>query len=151
MDQKVNSICGISLTPLRVIPTKGGDVMHCLKATDHSFKGFGEAYFSTIDKDAIKAWKRHREMTLNLVVPNGAVRFVIYDDRSNSSSKCLFQEVILSSENYMRLTIPPMVWVGFQGISNNRSYILNVADIAHNEDEIERKELSNINFNWGKS
>ena len=39
---------GVTLTPLRRIPLEKGDVMHALKATDDSFTGFGEAYFTQI-------------------------------------------------------------------------------------------------------
>ena len=68
----------ILVTPLKRIPTNGGEVMHALKKKDHCFKGFGEAYFSWIDYKAIRAWKCHQRMTLNLVVPLGVVRFVFH-------------------------------------------------------------------------
>src|SRR6059058_200930 len=103
-------ISGIKITSLKQIPVPGGDVLHALKAADPGFAGFGEAYFSIIDPGIVKAWKRHREMTLNLVVPVGAIRFVIYDDRGGSATKGAFEEVVLSRENYCRLTIPPMLW-----------------------------------------
>ena len=85
-------------------------------------------YFSIIKPGAIKAWKRHREMTLNLIVPLGAIRFVIYDDRKSSASNGVFQEVILSRKNYCRLTIPPMLWTGFQCVDENKSFLLNIED-----------------------
>ena len=40
----------IQETPLNNITTDGGNVMHALKATDKNFNGFGEAYFSTVNK-----------------------------------------------------------------------------------------------------
>ena len=120
--------------------------MHGIKKTDDGFGGFGEAYFSTIKSGAIKAWKRHREMTLNLIVPFGSVKFVMFDDRL--SSKPQFQEVILSRESYCRLTVPPMIWVGFKGLSDQESIVLNVADIEHNPQESDRKDLEKIEFNW---
>ena len=107
---------------------------------------FGEAYFSQIDKGAIKAWKRHKKMTLNLVVPVGEIKFVLFDDRDASSS--LFQEVIISKSNYCRLTVPPLVWMGFQGLSSKGSMLLNIANIEHNPHEAERLEIDKINYNW---
>ena len=65
------------LTPLKIIPVPGGDVLHAMKYSDKGFTGFGEAYFSTIEPGIIKAWKRHRKMTLNLIVPFGAIRFTV--------------------------------------------------------------------------
>ena len=69
----------VSITPLRIINTEGGDILHGLKMHENDYQGFGEAYFSIIESGAIKAWKRHRRMTLNIIVPVGAIKFVIYD------------------------------------------------------------------------
>ncbi len=134
------------ITPLDIIKVNKGDVMHAMKSHDPGFSGFGEAYFSVVSYNAIKAWKRHHEMTLNLVVPVGKIRFVLFDDRKASNTQ--FQEVIISKDNYCRLTVPPMVWIGFQGLSDNRSMLLNIADIEHNPHEVDKKNIDQIEFNW---
>ena len=136
----------IILTPLNIIDTSGGDVLHAMKKNDQGFDGYGEAYFSEIKSCEIKAWKRHKEMTLNLIVPVGAIRFVLFDDRSNKQGR--IRQIVLSRDNYQRLTIPPMVWVGFQGVSNSKSVLLNIASIAHSPDEVDRKDIEEIRFNW---
>ena len=43
-----------------------------------------------------------------------------------------------------------MIWVGFQGLGQQTSLILNIANIEHSPKEIERKELDEIKFNWSK-
>jgi dTDP-4-dehydrorhamnose 3,5-epimerase len=134
------------ITPLDIIKVNKGDVMHAMKSHDPGFSGFGEAYFSVVSYNAIKAWKRHHEMTLNLVVPVGKIRFVLFDDRKASNTQ--FQEVIISKDNYCRLTVPPMVWIGFQGLSDNGSMLLNIADIEHNPHEVDKKNIDQIEFNW---
>jgi len=136
----------IIITPLDIIKVNKGDVMHVMKSQDAGFSGFGEAYFSVVSHNAIKAWKRHHEMTLNLVVPVGKIRFVLFDDRKELNNQ--FQEVVLSTDNYCRLTIPPMVWMGFQGISNNDSILFNIADIHHSSFEVDRKKIDEIEFDW---
>jgi len=141
-------IDGLFLTPLKIISVPGGDVLHGMKCSDPGYSGFGEAYFSMVETGSVKAWKRHRQMVLNLVVPIGKVRFIFYDDRLNSESIGKYHEVILSKENYNRLTVPPMVWMGFQGIDTNASMLLNVASIEHTSDEADRKEINEIKFNW---
>ncbi|MCK4830475.1 dTDP-4-dehydrorhamnose 3,5-epimerase family protein [bacterium] len=113
---KNNAIEGVMLTPLKIIPRDVGDVLHAMKRTDASFCGFGEVYFSTVNKGQVKAWKRHRKMTLNLVVPCGEIKFALYDDRTESPTCGKFLEVVLSRDNYQRLTVPPMIWMGFQRI-----------------------------------
>ena len=145
------AINGVNITPLSIIDTKGGDVLHAMKISDHGYSGFGEAYFSTIEPDAIKGWKRHKQMVLNLVVPVGTVRFILFDDRDNQDNVNQFQEVTLSIEDgYSRLTIPPMIWVGFQGLGLQKSLVLNIANIEHSPEEVERKEIAEIKFNWSK-
>jgi dTDP-4-dehydrorhamnose 3,5-epimerase len=142
------NIDGLFLTSLKVIKVPGGDVLQGIKFSDCGYEGFGEAYFSMIEQGVVKAWKRHSKMTMNLVVPMGKVKFVIYDDRQNSSSNGKFQEVILSKNNYCRLTVPPMVWLGFKGLDKNTSILLNVANIEHVFEEAERKEINEIRFDW---
>lgn len=136
----------ITLTPLKIIDLPDGNVMHALRKNDLEFSGFGEAYFSEIQPNKVKAWKRHRRMTLNLIVPNGEIRFILFDDRPNSESQ--FQEVKLSKKNYYRLTVPPMIWVGFQGLSNINSMLLNIANLVHDPLEVDKKNINEIEFDW---
>jgi len=136
----------VIVTRLEIVDTPGGNVMHGMKETSAGFAGFGEAYFSQIDNNAIKAWKRHKKMTLNLMVPVGEIKFVLFDDRDESNVR--FQEVIISKNNYCRLTIPPMVWMGFQGLAKEGSMLLNIADIEHDPDEVDRLKIDNLNYDW---
>ena len=143
------SISGVIVTPLSIINTKGGDVLHAMKSMDQGYLGFREAYFSKVDSKAIKGWKLHKKMTLNLIVPIGSVRFILYNNQDKRNNSNQFQEVILEEKsNYSRLTIPPMIWVGFEGVSKKTSLVLNLANIEHSKEEIERKELDEIKFNW---
>ncbi len=141
-------IDGVFLTPLKIIDVAGGEVLHAMKKNDPGYIEFGEAYFSKVKPGVIKAWKRHKLMTLNLVVCSGKVRFVIYDDRQGLASENLFYEVVLSNENYCRLTVPPLVWMGFQGIGGETSMLLNIVDIEHCPEELDRLNLNEINYNW---
>jgi dTDP-4-dehydrorhamnose 3,5-epimerase len=143
-----NKIKDLILTPLKIIDVEGGDVLHAMKKSDSGYINFGEAYFSKIKSGVVKAWKRHNQMTLNLVACFGEVKFVVFDDR-NINQLPIVQEIILSKDNYCRLTIPPKVWLGFQGI-DDMNMILNIADIEHNSNEIDRKNESEIKYKWTK-
>mgnify|MGYP006101214997 FL=1 len=85
-------------------------------------------------------------MTLNIVVPVGCIRFVLYDDRENVNGT--FHELVISKDNFCRLTVPPMVWMGFQSQSTDCSILLNIADIKHNPSEVDKKNIEEIEFNW---
>lgn len=145
----MGEIEGVILTPLDIINVPGGDVLHAMKCSDPGYSGYGEAYFSMIEPGVVKAWKRHREMVLNIVVPVGEIRFVLFDDRDATKSKGCFQTVELSIMNYCRLTVPPMVWFGFQGWGDHSSILLNIASIPHTKDECDRKPVNDIVFDWG--
>lgn len=138
----------VILSKQKIISVPGGNVFHGISSEAVGYAGFGEAYFSSIEHGAVKGWKRHRDMTLNLLVPVGVIRFIIYDDREFSPTQGYFQEVELCQENYYRLTIPPMLWMAFQGISDETALVLNVANIPHNAEEVDRKNLSEIEFSW---
>jgi len=143
------SIVGVIFTPLDVIEVQNGNVFKGMSVNDVGFNGFGEAYFSTVDKEAIKGWKRHHEMTLNLIVAQGKIRFVIYDDRKGSLSFGATQEYIISTpDHYGRLTIPPMLWVAFQGLDHASSMLLNIANVQHEKNEVDNKNLNEIRYNW---
>ena len=140
----VVSLTDILVTPLRRIPTIGGDVMHALKDSDDGFNGFGEVYFSWVEQGAIKAWKYHQHMTLNLVVPLGEISFVFHrKDQENC-----FRTENIGEEKYVRLTVPPGIWFGFQGRGSGQSLLMNLADMAHDPDEVLRKKTSEIVYNW---
>ena len=101
----------IQVIPLQQIATAGGDVWHALKSSEDSFIGFGEAYFSWWNPEQSKAWKQHLHMTMNLIVPIGTVRFIFYELGNNS-----FREERIGTFSYARLTVPPRIWFGFQGL-----------------------------------
>ena len=134
----------IIVTPLKRIETTGGDVLHALKNTDIGYCGFGESYFSFVDKGAIKAWKCHQNMTMNLVVPVGTIRFVFCE----SSTEKIFRELVIGNMNYSRITVPPKVIFGFQGLGNPVNLVMNISDIPHDPREAHRFSQDEIAFNW---
>jgi dTDP-4-dehydrorhamnose 3,5-epimerase len=141
---------GIILTPLRIINVPGGDVYHGLKASDPEYVGFGEIYFSSVEMDAVKAWKKHKMMTMNLVVPTGRIAVVVLDDREESSTSGSFQQIILDRNNYCRITIPPDLWFGFKGLGKDLNLLMNLANIEHDPAEGDKKGIEEIAFDWSK-
>ena len=139
---------GIIKTDLNIIKAESGSVFHALKKTDPGFQGFGEVYFSTVVKNAVKAWKLHQHMTLSLIVPVGSVLFCFMDVREKSSTLNETYKIILSQEPYFRLTVPPGIWFGFKGVSDGLNMICNVANIPHDPQEVLRKNINEIDMDW---
>lgn len=133
---------GVIVTPLRQIHHPKGDIYHAMKKSDDGFGGFGEAYFSTINQDEIKGWKKHTQMTLNLVVAAGEIKFVVYDEETKE-----FFSATLSQNNYQRLTVKPNLWMAFQGVGEY-NMLLNLASIEHNPNEAINIGIEEIKYEW---
>lgn len=135
-------IAGARLSPLKIIPGDAGGVLHGMKKSGEGFADFGEAYFSEIHQGAIKSWRRHARATLNLVVPVGAVRFVLHDGQDFG------EHTIGRAADYARLTVPPGLWFALQGIGPGTSLILSVSSLEHDPAEAETRALDGIAYNW---
>ena len=134
----------ILVTSLKRIPTSGGDVLRAIKKDENGFHGFGEVYFSWVKQGAIKAWKCHQRMNLNLVVPMGEIRLVFHLDNQKNN----FRTEKIGEKRYVRLTVPPGIWFGFQGIAAKRSLLMNFADMIHDPDEVVQKPINFFSYKW---
>ena len=83
-------------------------------------------------------------MTLNLIVPVGKIEFVVYNEKHSE-----FFNVILSQDNYQRLTVRPGFLVAFRGLSEN-NILLNLASVKHDPSETINTKLDDINYSWIK-
>ena len=135
----------VLFTPLEIIEVPNGNVMHVLKESDSDYRRFGEAYLSFVNQGAIKGWKRHLQMTCNLVVGSGCIKF-----RVLSPNKEIQSYLIGTAEGaqYGRLTIPPGHWFAFGGVSEGTSCLLNIADIPHDPKEAEKLSLDALDWKW---
>jgi dTDP-4-dehydrorhamnose 3,5-epimerase len=142
---------GVKLIPLRQILDERGKVMHMLRNDDAHFQGFGEIYFSCAYPGAIKAWHLHKEMTLNYTVPHGRIKLVLYDDREGSRTRGEFQEIFLGPDNYLLVSIPPLIWNGFKAVGTEMAIVANCATIPHDPQEIIRLDPFDpaIGYDWG--
>ena len=125
------------LTELRRISTPKGEIRHGLRASDKGYAGFGEAYFTEVLPGAVKGWKRHRLMTMNLVVVSGTVRFIVHDGAGSQAVYTLSAE---GQAPYGRLTVPPGLWMAFEG-GGGTNLLMNLASHAHDPAEAESCDL----------
>ena len=136
---------GVKFYKLRRIAVPGGDVFHGLKRSDEGFSGFGEVYFSFVLSGNRKGWKKHRRMSLNLVVPIGEVDFYIHDEVLAETLK-----IRVGRSNYGRLSVRPGLWVAFEGVGAGENLIANVASIEHDPDEAEQRDQTYFSFDHYK-
>ena len=143
-------IAGVAVHPLRRIPDERGMVMHMLRADAPHFEQFGEIYFSTVYPNVVKGWHRHRRMTLNYAVVSGMIKLVLYDDRDGSPTRSEVMELFVGDDNYVLVTVPPLVWNGFKGVGTRPAIVANCATVPHDPAEIERldPESPRIPYTW---
>ena len=141
---------GVIVKPLRQILDERGKIMHMLRCNDEGFQQFGEIYFSCVYPGAIKGWHIHKEMVLNYAVVHGHIKFVLYDERADSSTKGEIQEIFMGPDNYVLVTVPPLVWNGFKGIGDELAIVANCATIPHDANEIDRLDpfSPQIPYSW---
>lgn len=133
---------GVLSRSLQIIRDERGAVLHMLRVDSAVFKTFGEVYFSEVNRQVVKAWKRHRTMTQHFAVPVGKVKFVIYDNRPDSKTTGQVAEYVIGRpENYRLLVVPPMLWYGFQGLGGSKSIIANCTDIPYSPEESEQADI----------
>ncbi len=143
-------IDGVIVTPLRQIVDERGKIMHMLRSDWGVYSTFGEIYFSCINPGAIKAWHKHSRMILNYAVVHGHIKFVLYDDRPDSTTAGIVQELFLGPDNYVLVTVPARVWNGFKGVGTVQAIVANCASIPHDDTEMERLHPFDdaIPYNW---
>ena len=143
-------IDGVSIVPLKRVPDERGTIMHMLKASDPHFLQFGEIYFSTIYKDVVKAWHRHKDMTLNYACVHGRIKLVLFDERDLSPTRGRLMEVFLGPDNYSLAVIPAEVWNGFKGMSDPYAIVANCATHPHDPSRSTRLDpfRNHINYSW---
>ena len=143
-------IDGVVITPLRQMPDERGAVMHMLRRDWPVFSNFGEIYFSSVHPGVVKGWHIHHRMILNYAVPVGRIKFVLYDDRDDSPTRDEIQEIFMGQDNYVLVTVPPMIWNGFKGVGDMTALVANCASIPHDPNEIERRDPfdSAIPYDW---
>jgi dTDP-4-dehydrorhamnose 3,5-epimerase len=142
---------GLQVVPLRRIPDERGTVFHMLRASDPHFRTFGEIYFSSVYRDAIKGWHRHADMTLNYACIWGRVKLVVFDDREGSLSRGECQEIFLGPDDYSLVVIPPGIWNGFKGMAEV-SVMANCCTHEHDPRRSERVDphSGHVPYDWSR-
>ena len=130
----------------QVISDDRGKILHMLRNDDKNFSKFGEIYFSYVYPNKIKAWHIHKKMTLNYVAAFGKIKLVLYDDRKNSKTFGKIQEIFLSNQNHLLVSIPTNIWNGFTSADGNLAVLANCSNIPHDKEEISRLNFDDPKF-----
>ena len=111
----------------------------------------GEWYGKSSEITPITRYRMDKEMKQNFCVPFGKLKLVLFDDRENSKTKGLINELILDdSKNYKRVTIPKNIWYSFKCLSDPYCLLLNISNIEHNPLESTTMDINTkkIPYSW---
>ena len=135
----MTDIPGVLFTPLKIIDSPNGQVLRAWRCSEEDAEdSVVEAYFSKINYQGTKGWKRHLKMSLNLVVCEGQITFVLFDDRCDQH---LIRKISLGPKiDYARLTVPSKIWVSFRG-DEESNMLINFANLIHEPTEAENLPL----------
>jgi dTDP-4-dehydrorhamnose 3,5-epimerase len=147
-----DSIAGVGVKELRLLPNDRGRLMEIQRADDQDFPGFGQAYVTSTYPGVIKAWYRHTTQIDQIAVVTGLLKLALYDDRPGSVSLGAVQEIVAGDLAPRLVRIPPGVWHGFQAIGGREAFVLHLNtvpyDAARPDEERLPPDTDTIPYRW---
>lgn len=145
---------GVRVKKLKVIPDARGRLMEMLRADDDLFTRFGQVYLTTAYPGVVKGWHYHKKQTDNMIVVQGMMKIVIYDNREGSSTKGEINEFFMGIHNPLLLQIPPLVLHGFKCISKEEAMVINCPTETYNYEDPDEFRIdphkNDIPYEWEK-
>jgi dTDP-4-dehydrorhamnose 3,5-epimerase len=123
---------GVSVRKLRLIPDERGFLMEMFRSDWDEFEKFGQTYITAVNPGAVKAWHYHKLQTDHFICVAGMAKVVLYDAREGSPTHGEVNEFFMGTLNPVLLKIPPFVYHGFKGISQEMTLIVNVPTELYN-------------------
>ena len=128
-------IDGVAVRRAKLLPDDRGRLGEILRADDPWFEKFGQVYFTTTYPGVVKAWHYHKKQTDIFYVIKGTVKVAIYDQRQDSPTCGVVNELFLGEHCPGLLKIPPEVVHGWSCVSESEAYIINVVSQIYNYDQ----------------
>ncbi|MCK4913171.1 MAG: dTDP-4-dehydrorhamnose 3,5-epimerase family protein [Planctomycetes bacterium] len=123
---------GVAVKRAMVIPDERGRLGEIMRADDPWFEKFGQVYFTTTYPRVVKAWHYHKKQTDHFYVAKGMIKIALYDERKDSSTYGIVNEIYLGEHCPGLVRIPPGVQHGWMCVSDSEAYIVNVVSEMYN-------------------
>ena len=147
-------IQGVSTRRLRLIPDERGFLMELLRSDWPEFEKFGQVYVTAVYPGVVKGWHYHKKQTDNFVCVKGMAKVVLYDPREGSPTRGQVNEFFIGELNPMLVQIPPGVYHGFKGISQDIALIVNIPTELYNYEQPDEYRLpphtAEIPYDWSR-
>lgn len=147
-----SQICGVRITTLKLVPNEKGRLMEVQRRDDAHYPGFGQVYVTQSFPGVVKAWYRHRVQVDQIAAITGKVKLVLYDDRPDSASHGVVEEIVLGEPEPSLVLIPPGIWHGFKAIGETSAFLLHLNsepfDFDSPDEERRAADDPRIPFSW---
>jgi len=147
-------IADVKVKKLKVNLDDRGRLMEILRSDEDIFQKFGQVYITTAFPGIVKAWHYHKIQTDNFTCVNGKMKLTLYDARVNSKTYKEVNEFIISLDDPMLVSIPPLVYHGFKCVSDKEALVINTVTEPYNHknpDEYRVDAYGNdIPYDWKK-
>lgn len=145
---------GVAVRRAKVIPDERGRLGEIMRADDPWFEKFGQIYFTTTGPGVVKGWHYHKKQIDHFYVLKGLVKIALYDDRDDSPTHGVVNQIYLGEHSPGLLRIPPGVQHGWMCVSRDEAYILNVVSEMYDykePDEFRTAPHDNhIPYDWAR-
>src|SRR5574340_1105026 len=121
-------VAGLRIRRLPAIPDERGVLTEILRSDDPEFPGFGQAYMTTTYPGVVKAWHLHHHQTDLICCLAGELKLALYDDRGDSPTRGVVNEIFLGDSNRLRVKGPKGVYHGWKCVGESAAIILNLPD-----------------------
>ena len=145
---------GVAVRRAKVLPDERGRLGEIMRADDPWFEKFGQVYFTTTYPGVVKAWHYHKKQTDHFYVIKGTVKLALCDQREDSPTYGIVNELYLSEHCPGLVRIPPGVQHGWMCVGKTEAYIVNVVSEMYNysdPDEFRTDPHDNdIPYDWNR-
>lgn len=143
---------GVKIKKLKVIPDERGKLMEILRRDDEIFERFGQVYMTTAYPGVVKSWHYHKIQTDKITCISGKIRFALYDAREDLPTYKEINEFIISLDNPILVSVPPMVYHGFKCIGDKEAIVINTVTEPYNREEPDEYRVdpydNDIPYDW---
>ncbi|MHC4264965.1 MAG: dTDP-4-dehydrorhamnose 3,5-epimerase family protein [Planctomycetota bacterium] len=145
-------IDGVAARRAKVIPDERGRLGEIFRADDPWFEKFGQVYFTTTYPGVVKAWHYHEIQTDHFYVIKGTVKIALYDQRDNSPTKSVVNEIYLGEHCPGFLRIPAGILHGWMCVSQDQVIIINIPTEVYNYEQPDEFRIhphdNDIPYDW---
>lgn len=125
-------IDGVKLKSLKVAADERGHLMEIMRNDEPPFECFGQVYLTTNYPGVVKAWHLHQKQTDHICCIKGMIKVVLYDARCGSPTEGEINEFFIGEYNPCLISVPPGIYHGWKGISEEEAYVISVPTEPYN-------------------